>query len=80
MFKSAQIFTFFLPGFFFTNIHDYRTAEEEVRYLFKFLPTTFILFAGAYTLARRLLQRAHFCTELAAGLESGNFRAQVTNH
>ena len=33
-------------------------------------------------LARQLMQSAHFCTELAVGLETGtfDFRAQVANH
>ena len=59
---------FLLSGFSFTNITNHSTAGERGGHFFNsspLLPPA----SQTQTLARRLLQRAHLCTQVAAGLE-----------
>ena len=52
---------FFLPGFSSTNIHESRDCRGRGRAFRYLLTTTSIRFTDTYTLAGRLLQRAHLC-------------------
>ena len=72
---------FFLSGFCFTNIHESQDFKGRGRAFHLLLITTSNRFTDTETLAGRLLQRAHLCTQLTAGLEAGTFgfRAQVSN-
>ena len=67
---------FFLFGSPFANIHNSQDSRGKER-LF-----TSNRFTHIFTLAGRLLQRAHLCIQLTAGLEPGTFgfRGQVVNH
>ena len=68
---------FFLSGFSFTNIHDSQDSRGRKGGGISLTPLYYF-----HPLYSRLLQRAHLCTWLAAGLEPGtfSFRAQVANH
>ena len=61
---------YFHQGFHLQTFTIHRTAREGGGYLFN------------SALAERLLQKTHLWTQLATGLESGNFsfRAQVNNY
>ena len=80
MTKIVDVFCFFSFWVFFHE-HSLFTGQQAkggdifVTPLYHFHPL------HTQTLARRLLQRAHLCTQLAAGLEPGNFGflAQVAN-
>ena len=63
-------------GFLSRTYTIHRTEGKGEGYLFNSTR-----FTDAWTLAKRLLQRAQLCTELAAGLEAGTFgfREQGTN-
>ena len=73
---------FYYLGFLPRTFTNYSTAGEGGGHSFNsslpLPPASQIL----YTLAGRLLQTAHPCTQLAAGLKprTFGFRAQVTNH
>ena len=75
-------FFFFLIGFSFTTIYESLDCRWRGRVFPWLLTTTSTRFTDTYKLARRLLQRAHLCIQVAAELESGTFgfRAQVANH
>ena len=64
---------FFLCGFSFMNIHESQDCRRRGRLFHQLLTTTSIYFTDTQTLAGRLLQRAHLCTQPAAGLELGTF-------
>ena len=78
----VSLFFFFLPGFSFTNIHqpqDYRGKERAFpQFLTRFTDTS-TRFTDTQTLAGRLLQRTHLCTQLAAGLEPGTFGVSIVD-
>ena len=60
-----QIFNFFFASrFSFTNIYDPEDSRGR-----RALSTTYTCFTDTQTLTQRLLQRAHFSTQLAAGLD-----------
>ena len=67
----------FLSCFYSRTFTIHRTAGKGRGYFFNFHPLH-----RHWDISRRLLQRAHLCTYLAAGLEPGtfDFRAQVANH
>ena len=69
---------FFCLGFLSRTFMIHRIAGEEEGY---FINSPVPLAPASQTLARRLQQRGHLCTELAAGLEPETlgFRAQVAN-
>ena len=73
---------FFYLGFLSTNILEVQDCRERGRAFHQLFTTTFNRFTDIHTLAERLLERAHPCTQLAAGLEPGifGFWAQVANH
>ena len=81
-FLWSQFFCFFLSWFPFTNIHESQDCRGRGRAFRYLLTTTSTRFTDTQTLTGRLLQRAHLCTQPAAGLEAGTsgFRAQVVNH
>ena len=76
------IFFFYLGFLSRTFIHESQGCRGRGRAFFKLLTTTSTRFTGPWTLPRQLLQGAHLCTQLTAGLELGifSFRAQVANH
>ena len=78
----CELFFFFYLGFLSQPFMNHRTAGEGEGHSFKSstpLPPTS---TDTQTLAGWLLQRAHLCTQVAAGLELGTFgfQAQVANH
>ena len=64
---------FFLSGFSLTYIHNSQDSRGRGKVSIYFLSTTFTRFTDTQTLAGQLLQTAHLCTQLAAGLEPGTF-------
>ena len=64
---------FFLSGFSFTNIHDSQDSRCRRRLPPYIFSTTSTRFTDTQTLAGLLLQRAHLCAQLAAGIEHGIF-------
>ena len=73
------IYIFFLSGFSFTDID--KSQDCRGRHFFNSsLPLSPV--SHTQTISGRLLQRAHLCTQLAAGLEPAtfDFRAQVAKN
>ena len=73
---------FFLSGFFFTTIHDSQDSRGRRKLSFYCFSTTSTRFTDTQTLAGLLLQRAHLCPQLAAGIELGtfDFLTHAANH
>ena len=89
--ELAFYFLLFFGGFlclfvfiwvFFHEYHELKDSRSRGRLsLYNFFTTCF-RFTNAQALAKLLLQRAHLCAKLAAGLEPGTFGflSQVTNY
>ena len=79
--KNIKIFLYqtFRKPMFFRPLARIAIGQYGCSMVVQLLTTRF---TDTQTLAGRLLQRAHICTQLAAGLETEafGFRAQVANH
>ena len=73
-------FWVFFWGFF--HKYDLKDSRGRGRLSLYILSTTYFRFTDTQILAKLLLQRAHLCAQLAAGLESGTFGflSQVAKH
>ena len=88
--ENSEMFHVFLKYFrfsfhlFFCHGHSRFTGQHGKWEVTSLTPLYHfhLLYRHLDIFARRVLQRAHFCTQLVAGLEPGifGFRAQVANH